>query len=238
MGDTEKAAPEEEKKPEPEKKEPVEQPSHDEATAAEKTEPKGVTAIVEAIKGEAAKPDQAGTGEVKAEPPKPGLFFPDIRKVQEKKSAGIGPKSDLHPPARPEIARQDAPSAETPAEEVEEEPEIKDVQRPPPKAPANARRPPTQPSSKKKKSKAVLIGGDYWVGGVYDTTPEGAARPSYGLAIDRFKQTDYKIIMFMAEYLKGEGYIQEAHPTLVVRFALNFLFNGIEEEMVVKEGRA
>ena len=238
MGDTEKTAPAtEEKKPEPEKKEPVEQPNHDEATAAEKPESKGVAAIVEAVKGEVAKPEQAGTGEVKTEPPKPGLFFPDMQKLQEKKSAGIGPKSDLHPPARPEIARQDTPSAETPEEEVEEEPEIKDVQRPPPKAPTDARRPPTQPSSKKK-SAPIFIGGDYWVGGVYDTTPEGAARPSYGLAIDRFKQSDYKKIMFMAKYLKGEGYIPEAHPTLVVRFALNFLFNGIEEEMTVKEGRA
>ena len=234
MGDTEKTAPEEEKKPEPEKKEPVEQPSHDEATAAEKPEPKGVAAIVEAVKGEAAKPDQAGTGEVKAEPPKPGLFFPDIRKVQEKKSAGTGPKPDLHPPARPEIARQE-PSAETPEETVEE-PEPKDVQRPPPKAPADAKQAPPQPSSKKRKAKPVDIGGDYIVGGLFITSKPKEVS-SYAFTVGHLNEHDKDIILFMGRYLQGMGYIPENNPLFVAKFALNFLFNGIKEELGLKAGK-
>jgi len=228
MGENENTAPAEEKKPEPEKKPPEQ--THDETTAAEKPELTGVAAIVEAVKGEAAKPEQAG--EVKAEPPKPGLFFPDIRKIQEKKNAGVGRKPDLHPPAK--SATPD--TAATPAETVEEPTEPIDVQRPPPpKAPADVRRAPAQPSSKKKRpSKSVDIGGDYIVGGLFITSkPKEPA--SYAFTVGHLNEHDKEVILFMGKYLTGMNYIPENNPLLVAKFALNFLYNGVKEELGLKE---
>lgn len=197
-----------------------EHPDANEAAAAE-PEPKGVAAMVEAVKGEAAPPAEAGTDEVKAEPPKPGFFFPDLNKVKDRKPAGPGP--DLHPPAKSEAA----PPEQEPTEP--EEPTPQDVQRPPPQVPKNAKAPP-QPSSKKKPAKPVDIGGDYVAGGLFDTTPKDGA-PSYGLLLDHLNPRDLEIIKFMGKYLTFRNYIVKDHPLLVAKFALNFLYQGIKDEL-------
>ena len=51
------------------------------------------------------------------------------------------------------------------------------------------------------------------------------------MVMKNLTEKDNKYIVFMCSYLAKRGYIPEAHPTHLMKFALNFLLSEIKKEL-------